>query len=58
MEVLAENRFELIFHSCVDGQRLRERLGDKFEALAYEDPALHDLPPDEEILSEGETEGC
>jgi len=54
--VLSENRFELIFHELVDGPLLKDRLGDKISQLAYADPALQDLPPDEDILSE--TEGC
>ena len=57
-EVLSENRFELIFHECTDGPILEKALGARFDDLAFDDPALKDLPPDEEILSEGEAEGC
>lgn len=56
LEVLSENRFELIFHELVDGPLLQQCLGSKMSQLAYEDPALQDLPPDEDILSEAE--GC
>lgn len=56
-DILPENHFELIFHELVDGPLLLSRLGSRADQLSYEDPAVRDLQPDEDILSECE-DGC
>ena len=59
-ETLPENRFELVFSSLVEGAALRSDLGDRFSTLQSFDPALQDLPDDDEIEDEDDQseEGC
>jgi len=54
-ELIPENRFELIFHSQVEGQALRTRLGSRFHLLEEFDRALQDMP--DESFSESSSEG-
>lgn len=58
-EPLPENRFELVFHSSVEGVRLKRELGEKFRALEEFDRALQDMPEEEELEdSASSDEGC
>ena len=58
-EIIAENRFELVFSSVVEGAELRTELGEKFVALQTFDPALQDMPDDDEVEEEEDNEeGC
>lgn len=59
-EALPENRFELVFSSLVEGAALRADLGTHFTTLQSFDPALQDMPDEDEIEDEDDQseEGC
>ena len=60
-EAIPENRFELVFHSHVEGSEMRQALGeDRFRLLQEFDMTLQDMPEEEELEeSDCESEdGC
>ena len=58
-EPLPENRFELVFHSNIEGMKLRRDLGEKFRGLEEFDRALQDMPEEEELAdSSSSDDGC
>ena len=59
-EAIAENRFELVFHSMVDGAVVRERMGERFGQLEVVDRALQDMPEEDELedSNSASEDGC
>ena len=53
LDILPENRYELIFHELVDGKALMDRLGERVSALNEKNEELDDLS-DEEAYSDEE----
>ena len=54
-ELIPENRFELVFHSQVEGMALRTQLGSRFHLLEEFDRSLQDMP--DESFYESSSEG-
>jgi tubulin polyglutamylase TTLL1/tubulin monoglycylase TTLL3/8 len=54
-ELIPENRFELVFHSQVEGLALRTQLGSRFHLLEEFDRSLQDMP--DESFYESSSEG-
>ena len=59
-EPVAENRFELVFHSGVEGKLVREVLGERFGCIEDFDKTLQDMPEEEEMdeSNEASEDGC
>jgi tubulin polyglutamylase TTLL1/tubulin monoglycylase TTLL3/8 len=59
-EAIAENRFELVFHSKVEGQLVKEALGERFRSIEDFDKTLQDMPEEEEMdeSNEASEDGC
>lgn len=51
-DVLPDNKYELIFHSLMDGKALLDKLGDKVSTLVQDDPSLTEMSSEEELESE------
>ena len=51
LDVLPDNKYELIFHSLVDGKALLDKLGDKVATLTQDDPSLTEMSSEEELES-------
>ena len=59
-EMISENKFELIFSSLVEGSSLKSQLGQRFSLLETFDPALQDMPDDEDVEEDEDQsdDGC
>ena len=56
---ISENKFELIFHELVDGQALKDQVGNSIGDLAVDDPTLKDVEEESEDRGECEdADGC
>ena len=53
-ELIPENRFELLFHSQIEGQHLRSQLGNRFHLLEEFDRSLQDMPDESYYESSSE----